>query len=179
MRLLNNIEGSVLWLFEGNATAKKNLIAEAAKRGIEDNRLVFAPHMDLPEHLVRHRLADLFLDTFYCNAHTTASDALWAGLPLLTCIGETFAGRVSASLLNEFNLPELITNSPQEYEALAFELATNPQKLFAIREKLAQNRDTCQLFNTELFRKNIEAAYIKMWDKSQEGKIPDDIYIDH
>ncbi len=177
MRLLSKIDGSVLWLFEGNITAKNNLVAEAEKRGIAANRLVFAPRMDLPDHLARHRLADLFLDTFYCNAHTTASDALWAGLPLLTCIGDTFAGRIAASLLNAANLPELITNSHEEYEAVALELATNPQKLSAIRQKLTHNSDTCPLFDTELFSSYIEAAYIKMWERSQARETPDHIYI--
>lgn len=167
MRLLDKIEGSVLWLFEGNSIAKDNLIIEAKKRGIAGDRLVFAKPMKLPEHLARHKLADLFLDTFYCNAHTTASDALWAGLPLLTYASGTFAGRVAASLLNAVNLPELITNSPAEYEAVALELATNPEKLSAIRQKLAHNRNNCSLFDTELFTKHIEEAYIKMWEGSQ------------
>jgi predicted O-linked N-acetylglucosamine transferase (SPINDLY family) len=179
MRLLSKIEGSVLWLFEGNVTSKKNLIAEAEKRGIQGIRLVFAKSMDLANHLARHRLADLFLDTFYCNAHTTASDALWAGLPLLTCLGETFASRVAASLLHAASLPELVTNSPEEYEAAALELATNPQKLSAIRQKLMQNRGTCPLFDTKLFSRHIEEAYTRMWERSQARESADHIYIQH
>ena len=118
--------------------------------------------MDVSDHLARLPLADLFLDTFYCNAHTTASDALWAGLPVLTCLGHTFAGRVAASLLTAANLPELITHSHAEYEALAFELATNPQKLIIIRHKLAQNRTTCPLFDTRRFTTHLEGIYTRM-----------------
>jgi len=178
MRLLHKVPGSVLWLFAGNKTAEKNLYAEAASRGIPANRLVIARYLEVSEHLARHRLADLFLDTFPCNAHTTASDALWAGLPMITYLGETFAGRVAASLLNAVGLPELITHSHAEYEAVALDLATHPEKLSAIKTKLAQNRETASLFNTELFAKNIEAAYIKMWEKTQRGEEPDHIYVD-
>ena len=173
MRLLHKVEGSVLWLLEGNPTATQNLCAEAASRGIAEHRLVFAKRIELAEHLARHRHADLFLDTFYCNAHTTASDALWTGLPLLTCAGETFAGRVAASLLHAVGLPELVTHSHAEYEELALALAADPQKLSAIREKLARNRDTCLLFDTERFTRHIEAAYIKMWERSQADQSPD------
>jgi predicted O-linked N-acetylglucosamine transferase (SPINDLY family) len=177
MRLLGKVEGSVLWLLEGNQSVVKNLQAEAKARGIGEHRLIFAKRVTMDEHLPRHQLADLFLDTFYCNAHTTASDALWEGLPVLTCLGETFAGRVAASLLSAANLPELITRSHAEYEALALELATNPQKLATIRQKLAQTRATCPLFNTALFTKHIEDAYVQMWKKSQAGKSADDIYV--
>jgi protein O-GlcNAc transferase len=166
MRLLHKVEGSVLWLFESNTIAADNLRKEAQARGISDNRLVFAPHMPLDEHLARHRLADLYLDTFYHNAHTTMSDALWAGLPAITRCGEKFASRVAASLLNAIELPELITYSHADYEALALELALKPQKLSAIRQKLAQNRTTTPLFDTALFTRNIESAYIKMLEES-------------
>ncbi|MBJ7503960.1 MAG: tetratricopeptide repeat protein, partial [Polynucleobacter sp.] len=131
MRILKVVDGSVLWLFEDNPWAAANLKKEAEKRGVNTARLVFAKRMPLSEHLARHRQADLFLDTLPCNAHTTCSDALWAGLPVLTLMGESFASRVAASLLNGIDLPELITTSPEEYEALAIELATNSQKLAA------------------------------------------------
>jgi predicted O-linked N-acetylglucosamine transferase (SPINDLY family) len=126
MRLLRQIEGSVLWLLEGDARVPVNLRMEAEQRGVTTDRLVFAPRMQLEDHLARHRLADLFLDTLPYNAHTTASDALWAGLPVLTCVGSTFAGRVAASLLNAIGLPELITNSLDDYETLALGLAPQP-----------------------------------------------------
>jgi predicted O-linked N-acetylglucosamine transferase (SPINDLY family) len=133
--------------------------------------------MPSPDHLARHRLADLFLDTLPYNAHTTASDALWAGLPVLTRIGETFAGRVAASLLHAIGLPELITSTPQAYEALAIELATNPEKLAAIKRKLANNRLATPLFDTQLFTKHIEAAYAAMYERYQAGLAPDHIVI--
>ena len=162
MRLLQSVPGSVLWQLEVNAGAAGNLRKEAARRGVAAERLVFAPRMDLPDHLARHRHADLFLDTLPCNAHTTASDALWAGLPVLSCAGETFAGRVAASLLNAAGLPELVTTSLAEYEALALNLAREPAALAALKEKLARNRDTCALFDTERYTRNLEAAYETM-----------------
>ena len=138
MRILKRVDNSVIWLFEENTKATSNLRKEAEIRGVHPERLIFAKRMPLPDHLARHRLADLFLDTLPYNAHTTASDALWAGLPVLTRIGETFAGRVAASLLNAIGLTELITSTPQAYEALAIDLATNPEKLAAIKHKLAK-----------------------------------------
>ena len=153
------------------------MIREAALRGIHSSRLVFAERMPLTEHLARHRQADLFLDTLPYNAHTTASDALWAGLPVLTCIGTSFAGRVAASLLNAIGLPELITNSQVEYEALAIELAMNPQKLADIKLRLGINRSNYPLFNTPLFTKNLEAAYIKIYERYQNALEPDHILI--
>jgi len=177
MQLLKQVEGSVLWLFKGNAQATQNLLNEARKRGIVPERLIFAPRMDLPDHLARHRLADLFLDTFYCNAHTTASDALWAGLPVLTYLGDTFAGRVAASLLNAIGLPELITHSHEEYQALALELATNPEKLASIKRQLAKNRLTHPLFDTALFTRHIEDAFTQMWERHQKSLLPDHIYV--
>jgi predicted O-linked N-acetylglucosamine transferase (SPINDLY family) len=175
MQLLQQVSGSVLWLFEDNPTAGRNLRAEAARRGIAAERLVFAPRMNQPEHLARHRLADLFLDTLPYNAHTTGSDALWAGLPVLTCLGETFAGRVAASLLKAVGLPELITDTPQAYEALALELASNAPKLAALRQRLAANRPTQPLFDTALFTRHIEAAYTAMWQRHQAGLPPEHI----
>ena len=127
----------MLWLLEGNAAAPRNLRREAAARGVAPERLVFAPRIEAADHLARHRLADLFLDTLPYNAHTTASDALWAGLPVLTCLGTTFAGRVAASLLQAIGLPELITHSLDEYEALALQLARDETRLFELKRKLA------------------------------------------
>ena len=177
MRILKQVEGSVLWLLEDNASAASNLRKEAGARGVNSERLVFAKRMSLPDHLARHRLADLFLDTLPYNAHTTASDALWAGLPVLTQIGETFAGRVAASLLTAIGLPELITSTPQAYEDLAIELATNPQKLVAIKHKLANNRLTTPLFDTQLFTRHIEAAYTAMYERYHANLPPDHIYV--
>jgi protein O-GlcNAc transferase len=177
MRILGQVEGSVLWLLDVEA-AIENLRREASLRGIDPDRLIFAPNMSLPDHLARHRLASLFLDTLPYNAHTTASDALWAGLPVLTQAGETFAGRVASSLLTAIGLPELITGTPQAYEALAIELAAHPQKLAAIKDKLAANRQTAPLFNTELFAKHIETAYTAMYKRSRARLPPDHISIE-
>jgi predicted O-linked N-acetylglucosamine transferase (SPINDLY family) len=129
---------------------------------VDANRLVFAPRLPPDRHLARHQLADLFLDTLPYNAHTTCSDALWAGVPVVTCYGKAFQGRVAASLLKAIDLPELVTTRPQDYEALALELAKNPALLQATREKLARNRTTTPLFDSERFRKNIEAVYETM-----------------
>jgi len=178
MRLLQQVEGSVLWLPEGNAQGMQNLHHEAELRGIAPERLVFAKRMNLlSEHLARYRLADLFLDTFCYNAHTTASDALWAGLPVLTYLGNTFADRVAASLLNAIGLLELITHSHEEYLALALELATNPEKLASLRQQLARNRITHPLFNTAGFTRHIEDAYTQMWQRYQQSQPPDHIYV--
>jgi predicted O-linked N-acetylglucosamine transferase (SPINDLY family) len=127
----------------------------------------------LPEHLARHRCADLFLDTLPYNAHTTASDALWAGLPVLTCRGETFAGRVAASLLHNLQLPELVTATLEDYVRLAIELATHPEKRAAIKQKLADNRLTTPLFDTALFTRHIETAYVAMVERHKAGLAPD------
>lgn len=172
MRLLINFEGSVLWLFEQSVEASRNLKREAEQRGVAQQRLVFAPRVRLQEHLARHRLADLFLDTLPYNAHTTASDALWAGLPLLTCRGNAFAGRVAASLLHAVGLPELVTGNLADYEALALKLAREPALLAEIKAKLARNRDICPLFDTARFTRHIEAAYTTMWEKYQRGEAP-------
>ena len=177
MRILNAAEGSVLWLFEDNNFATESLKNEAEKRGIDSNRLVFAKRMFLPEHLARHQQADLFLDTFPYNAHTTASDALWAGLPIITLMGESFASRVAASLLYAINLPELVTTSQAEYELLAIELATNPLKLNSIKQKLTKNRLTTPLFNAQLFTKNLEATYMQMYERDMADLPPEHITI--
>ena len=177
MQLLAEVTGSVLWLYVSNKTIQHNLRQEALKRKIDPERLIFAPRIDLAEHLARLGQADLFLDTFYYNAHATASGALWAGLPVLTCLGNTFAGRVAASLLYAVGLPELVTRSHEEYESLALKLATNPDTLAAIKRKLARNRSNHPLFNSELFTQHIEAVYTSMWQRHQQGLAPDHIYV--
>ena len=177
MRILRKLDGSVLWLIDDSAITASNLRKEAIARDISADRLVFAKRMPLSDHLARHRLADLFLDTLPYNAHTTASDALWAGLPVLTCLGETFAGRVAASLLNAVRLPELITTTLEAYEKMAIDLATHPEKLAAIKRKLVENRLTTPLFDTKLFTKHIEAAYAAMFERYQVGLAPDYIVI--
>jgi protein O-GlcNAc transferase len=177
MRLLHATQGGVLWLFEGTSSSsadlcRENLYREAEKRNISPNRLVFAAKTNLADHLARHRLADLFLDTLPYNAHTTASDALWAALPVVTCLGSTFAGRVSASLLNAAGLPELIATSREDYEALALRFAHDPSLLAATKIKLARNRGGCPLFNTRRFTTHIESAYLSMWRAYREGRRP-------
>jgi protein O-GlcNAc transferase len=163
MRLLTAVEASVLWLPEANEAARANLVREAGARGVARDRLVFAPYVESQaDHLARLAVADLFLDTLPCNAHSTACDALWAGLPLLTCSGTTFPGRVAASLLHAVGLPELIAKSLQEYEAMALHLARDHAELGLIRAKLARNRKTASLFDTARFTRNLEAAYREM-----------------
>jgi predicted O-linked N-acetylglucosamine transferase (SPINDLY family) len=170
MRLLQQVDGSVLWLFEANPLAAENLRSEAQKRGVAPERIILAEKLPLPEHLARHALADLFLDTFNYNAHTTASDALWAGLPLVTLLGEGFAARVGGSLLNAVGLPELVTHSVQAYEQLALELALNPSRLAKIRAKLANNRLSAPLFDSELFTRHIEQAYQQAYQRYFDGE---------
>jgi protein O-GlcNAc transferase len=156
MRLLARVEGSVLWLLQDNEWAAGNLSREAAARGVDPDRLVFAERAPNAEHLARQRCGDLFLDTFKVNAHTTASDALWAGLPIVTKLGKSFVARVAGSLLHAIGLPELVTETDEAYEDLALELATNPAKLAAVREKLAANRLTTPLFDTERYTRDFE-----------------------
>ncbi|WP_091681184.1 tetratricopeptide repeat protein [Methylocapsa palsarum] len=172
MRLLANIPGSVLWLLDANALVKDNLRKEAARRGLDPDRLVFAPKQASPEHLARHRLADLFLDTSPYNAHTTASDALWAGLPLLTYAGETFAGRVAGSLLRAVGLPELVTDSPAAYEAMALRLASAPGLLQTFRHRLLGNLRRTPLFDIEAYTRHLEAALTQMWETWANGGEP-------
>jgi predicted O-linked N-acetylglucosamine transferase (SPINDLY family) len=171
MRLLERVEGSVLWLLEDNPDASRNLKNEAARRGISD-RLVFAPRVAPADYLARLKQADLFLDTLPYNAHTTASDALWAGLPLVTTMGETFASRVAGSLLHAVGLPELIAPDLAGYEALALELATMPGRLAEMRTRIEQNRDACPLFDTDRFRRHIEEAYLMMHERHARGLNP-------
>jgi protein O-GlcNAc transferase len=177
MRILKKVEGSVIWLYVENSTAKRNLRNEAATRGVNAERLIFAPRMSLPEHQARIRLADLFLDTLPYNAGTTASDMLWAGLPVLTRIGDTFVGRMAASVLNAIGVPELITTTSEAYEHMAIDLATYPEKLATIKRKLTENRLTTPLFDTKLFTKHIEAAYTAMYERYQASLAPDHIII--
>ena len=162
-----------------SSSASRNLRRESESRGVAPERLVFAEVIKVDQHLARHKLADLFLDTLPYNAHTTASDALWAGLPLLTCQGTTFPGRVAASLLNAVGLPELITCSLEEYEALALKLATRPTVLTDIRAKLARNRATHPLFDTDRFRRHIDSAYFTMWERVQRGEPPVSFAVQH
>jgi len=177
VRILNAIEGSVLWLFGDNPYAIENLKKEAWARGLDPARLVFAGRVDQADHLARYELADLFLDTSPYNAHTTTSDALWAGLPVLTMIGRSFAARVAASLLNAVGLPDLITNSQEEYEQTAIRLAQNPQELSAIKDRLMTNRLIAPLFDTPLFTKHIEQGYRMAYERYQAGLPPDHLYI--
>jgi protein O-GlcNAc transferase len=172
MRLLRSVPGSVLWLLEPNDLVKANLRSEAEKRGVDSRRLIFAPLVASAEHLGRHRHADLFLDTLPCNAHTTASDALWAGLPVLTCSGDTFAGRVAGSLLIAVGMPELVTGSLEEYEQTALALAHSPHRLTALRQQLEQDRDANALFDLPKLTGNIEVAYARMWQTWLSGQRP-------
>ncbi len=175
MRLLRAVPGSVLWLREVNKEAAQNLRAEAEKRGIAAARLVFAPRMSLLEdHLARQRAADLSLDTCYFNGHTKTSDALWAGLPVITCPGETFASRVAASALVAAGAPELVAPSWQAYEALALELATHPDRLREIRNALAVGRTSCSLFDIGRYTRSLEEAYVRIWQRNQQGLAPED-----
>jgi protein O-GlcNAc transferase len=171
MRLLTRVPGSVMWLSEMSDLAQANLQREAAARGVDPDRLIFAPRMDSSaDHLARHRAADLFLDTLPYNAHSTTCDALFAGLPVLTCTGNFFAGRVAASMLKAAGLPELVTNNLEDYEALALRLATEPALLQATRGKLERNRPACRLFDGDRFRRHVEAAYETMWDIYRQGE---------
>lgn len=179
MRLLDKVENSVLWLLESHPQAVDNLRKEAAARGVDPSRLIFAKQMPIEDHLARTARADLFLDTFPCNAHTTASDALRTGLPLLTCAGESFASRVAASLLNAVGMPELITLSLNDYEALALDLALHPDKLTATREKLNDNLRDAPLYDMARFTNALEAAYDEIYRRYREGTATTHIYIDH
>jgi predicted O-linked N-acetylglucosamine transferase (SPINDLY family) len=178
MRILDQVPGSVLWLLEDNPTAVNHLRREAQVRGVNSTRLIFAPRRPPPEHLARHRAADLFLDTLPCNAHTTASDALWAGLPVLTCLGESLAARVAGSLLNAIGLPELISTTQAHYETLAIELATHPKRLAELRDRLLANRSTAPLFDTPSFTRHIENAYTQMYERYQADLAPDHLVVD-
>jgi predicted O-linked N-acetylglucosamine transferase (SPINDLY family) len=173
MRLLSSVEGSVLWLLEDNPTAATNLKYEAQAHGIDPARIIFAPRMGNEQHLARQKLADLFLDTLPYNAHTTASDALWLGLPLITTPGTTFPGRVATSLLHAVGMPELAVPSLEDYEALALKLARDANALAAVREKLKANREKFPLFDTKRFTNHLEAAFTQMWERHQSGLPPE------
>jgi protein O-GlcNAc transferase len=177
MRILSQVEGSVLWLLQDNAAATRNLKREAQRRGVNAERVLFAQRLALPEHLARQSLADLFLDTLPCNAHTTASDALWAGLPVITCAGQGFAARVAASLLEAIELPELIASGPAQYERLAIALARDPQRLAQIRQRLAAQRLTAPLFNTRLTTLHLEVAYDEIYQRYQADLSPQHVYV--
>jgi predicted O-linked N-acetylglucosamine transferase (SPINDLY family) len=172
MRLMRHVDGSVLWLFRSNPSAESSLRREAEKRGVAADRLVFAPMVPMDQYQAQHRVADLFLDTLPYNAHTTAGYALWAGLPVLTCPGKSFAARVAGSQLNTLNLPDLITRSLDEYEARALELATNPALLQAIKQKLARTVVDAPLFQTNRYLRHLEAAYATMWEMYARGEEP-------
>lgn len=177
MRILNAVPESVLWVMAGSELVQANLQKESARRGIDPARLVFAAHMPLADHLARHRAADLFLDCLPYNAHTTASDALWAGLPVLTCMGEGFASRVAASLLNAVGLNELVTQSQQDFEAMAIALASDHNRLKDIRTKLLANRLTEPLFDTALMTRHLERAYSQAYARKQAGLPADHIFV--
>jgi len=178
MRILKQVPGGVLWLTQGNAIAVDNLRQEAQRRGVAGERLIFAPRMaSMEEHLARHRAADLFLDTLPCNAHTTASDALWAGLPVLTRMGESFAARVAASLLYAIGLPELVTTTQAQYESTAIELAADPGRVAQFKDRLHRNRLTMPLFDTEQFTRDLENSYTQMYERYQADSSPQHIYV--
>jgi protein O-GlcNAc transferase len=177
MRLLTKVENSVLWLRESNQLSSINMKNEAQKRKVDPSRLVFADKLPMDEHLARQRLADLFLDTFAFNAHTTATEALWAGLPVVTKVGLGFAARVAGSLLNAVGLPDLVTETEKDYEALILELATNPTKLAKIKKKLATNRLTQPLFNSEMYTKHLENGYQQAYQNYFDGNLPQTIIV--
>ena len=177
VRLLKQVEGSVLWLLESNPWQAQNLRAELTRQGVAPDRIIFAPMISPQKHLARLGLADLFLDSLPYNAHTTASDALWAGVPLLTCLGGAFPGRVAASVLEAAGMPELITGSLAEYEALALALARDKNRLSSLRQRLQQNRGTSPLFNTNAYRRGLESAYRTMWELHRKGEGPVDFAV--
>jgi predicted O-linked N-acetylglucosamine transferase (SPINDLY family) len=178
MRLLGRVDGSVLWLWVDDPGARENLRAAASRRGVDPARVVFAAFAPVEEHLGRLPLADLFLDTLPCNAHTTAADALRMGVPVLTCAGQSFAGRVAASVLAAVGLPELVTANLEDYETLAADLATRPGALARLKGKLAANLPTCALFDAERFTRGMERAFIAIYERSQGLQPPVDLDID-
>jgi predicted O-linked N-acetylglucosamine transferase (SPINDLY family) len=176
MRLLVKIPGSVLWLMSRNELSQRNLRLQAEKRGVAGNRLIFAERVPLVEdHLARYRQADLFLDTHPYNAHTTTADALMAGLPVLTYSGDSFPSRVAGGLLKAVGVPELVTYSHKEYEALALRLAQDPELLAHFKTQIAANKSTSSLFNTKQFCFNLETVLSAMWRVQQLGEVRDEI----
>jgi predicted O-linked N-acetylglucosamine transferase (SPINDLY family) len=175
MRILKRVEGSVLFLYAPNPGAQRNLLAATARHGIDPSRIVFGARLGIHDYRARFRTMDLFLDTLPYNAGTTASDALWAGLPVLTCMGRGFAGRVAASLLRAVDLPELVTATPLQYEDLAVHLALHPRELSRIKEALARGRATAPLFDTRQFACNLERAYTQIYECHQAHLPPADL----
>jgi predicted O-linked N-acetylglucosamine transferase (SPINDLY family) len=174
MRVLNKFSDCVLWLLQDNLRAVENLKLEASRRGVDPARLVFAPRMRNDEHLARHQLADLFMDTFPCNAHTTASDALWAGLPMVTCAGETFASRVAASLLTTMDMPDCVTYDLVSYEQKIVSLLEQSQSLQVLRERVASGRTQSPLFDTSAIARQLEEAYKLMMQRYEMELLPVD-----
>jgi predicted O-linked N-acetylglucosamine transferase (SPINDLY family) len=176
MRILEKVPRAVLLLHAHSAEVQDNLRKEAKLRGVDPARLVFSPALPTPEYLARYRAADLFLDTLPYNAGTTASDALWVGLPVLTCMGKAFASRMGGSVLTAAELPELITHTQEEYEEVAIGLGRDPERLVCIRERLAASRLTVPLFDSRAFTRHIEAAYGKIYERYQAGLPPTDVH---
>ncbi len=172
-RLLRQVDDSVLWLYESNAQARRNLNREAQRRGIDPARVIWGGQLHQTRHLGRLQLADLVLDTRPVCAHTTASDALWAGVPVITCRGETFVSSVAASLLNAIDLQELIAPDLAGYEALALALARDPQRMAALKERLVRNRERCALFDSTRYTRDLEALYLRMLERHMHGQLPD------
>jgi predicted O-linked N-acetylglucosamine transferase (SPINDLY family) len=177
-RILQKVSGSVLIVYANNELSKSNLKKEIAQRGVDPERLIFGDSLDRDQYLARYRTADLFLDTHPYNAGTTASDALKMGVPMITYLGSSYQARMGASIVNALSLPELITNSLEEYEALAIELATNREKMQAIKDKLASNLTTAPLYDTPLFTRNLESAFTEMYERYHKGLEPDHIYVE-
>ena len=177
VKILKEVENSTLWLLEDNPLASKNLRIEAERRGLNSDRIVFAQRMDLTDHLARHKVADLFLDTFPYNAHTTASDALWAGLPLLTLQGKSFASRVASSLLQSLGLDELITKSISDYERKAIELGRNSEMLCKFKNQLITKRPSSPLFDGKLFAADLESAFEQMYSRLTLNQSPEHIIV--
>ncbi len=173
MRLLRRVPGSVLWLLDTGPKTQRNLLREAAARGVEEERLVFAPRLQRAAHLARHACADLFLDTFYCGAHTTTADALWGGLPVLNWAGNTMASRIGASIVRAAGLQELIASDHVSYEDAAFRLATHPEELAALRERLARKRESGALFDTSRRVRELDRAFLMMWERHAAGLSPE------
>jgi predicted O-linked N-acetylglucosamine transferase (SPINDLY family) len=177
MRVLLKVEDSVLWLRNSNEWSQTNLRSHVETFGVDPSRLIFASRVPMDEHLARHKLADLFLDTFTYNAHTTATEALWTGLPVVTKAGKGFSARAAASLLTAAALPELITETEQEYEELILHLASNPGRLAQVRKKLADNRLSTPLFNTERYTRHLENGYEQAYQRYFDGKLPRTIVV--
>jgi len=177
-KILNNVEGSILLIYADHESSKVNLIKEIKSRGVDSNRLFFAESFPRPEYLARYRIPDLFLDTRPYNAGTTASDALRMGLPVLTLMGESYPSRMAGSILTAANLPELITTSVEEYESMAIDLGSNPQKLKAIKEKLERSLIEAPLYDIAQFTKSLEFSFKEIYKREKNGSKPENIYVD-